>query len=91
MSTAGQNAVPLSGLVDARVQSSDGAYLGIVDELLVDLRTGRIEYLLAIDARGRRRQIRWSAIEVRDGAFVLRAELDNDEPLIDGGRDARRN
>ncbi|MFU8815102.1 MAG: PRC-barrel domain-containing protein [Pseudomonadales bacterium] len=63
--------MPLSQIVDAELRRYNGELLGVIDELLVDLRTGRIAYLLAIDARGQRLRFRWDAVAVRNGSFVL--------------------
>jgi hypothetical protein len=64
-----EDAVPISRVVDAELRSSSGDLLGVVDELLIDLHSGRIEYVLASGLRGQRLRFHWSSISVRDGAF----------------------
>jgi sporulation protein YlmC with PRC-barrel domain len=71
MTRRSEHAQPLSHLLDASLRSRDGETLGVVDELLIDMHTGRIEYLLATDAEGERLQFRWDAVGIRNGAFVL--------------------
>jgi sporulation protein YlmC with PRC-barrel domain len=66
-------AMPLSDLLDVRLHSRDGDLIGVVDELLIDLRTGRVEYLLATSADGRRLQFRWESVAIHNGGFVASA------------------
>ena len=66
-----QAPTPISHIVDAELRRTNGELLGVVDELLIDLHTGRIEYLIAIDGRGRRLRFRWHAVTVSNGSFVL--------------------
>jgi len=83
MTTSRRAPTPLSGLVDATLHGRNGELLGVVDELLVDLESGRIEYLLATAPGGGRLQLRWQSVAIRDGAFCFQggaAEL-----LVDGG------
>lgn len=61
----------ISNLVEAELRASDGQLLGIVDELLIDLHTGRIEYVLAAGVRGQRLQFPWSSITLDDRGFKL--------------------
>lgn len=65
-------ATPISNIVEADLRHANGDLLGTVDELLIDLQSGRIEYLLATGLRGQRLQFPWSSIRVKDGSFVLR-------------------
>lgn len=62
----------ISNLVEADLRHANGDLLGVVDELLIDLHSGRIEYLLATGLRGQRLQFPWSSIIVQDDGFVLR-------------------
>jgi hypothetical protein len=66
-----EDPTPLSNMVEATVRRHDGELIGVVDELLIDLQTGRVEYLLATDVHGQRLSLRWDAIDVRGGTFVL--------------------
>lgn len=66
-------ATPISNIVDADLRDASGSFLGVVDELLIDLRSGRIEYVLAAGRGGRRLQFPWSSIDVEAGSFVLRS------------------
>jgi sporulation protein YlmC with PRC-barrel domain len=63
--------MPLSNMVEAKVRRHDGELVGVVDELLIDLQTGRIEYLLATSVHGQRLSLRWDALDVREGVFIL--------------------
>ncbi len=67
-----EDSIPISHLVDADLRRSNGDLLGVVDELLVDLGSGRIEYVLATGLRGQRLRFHWSSISVRDGSFTVR-------------------
>jgi sporulation protein YlmC with PRC-barrel domain len=69
--TRREEPMPLSNLVEAKVRRQDGQLIGVVDELLIDLQTGRIEYLLATDVHGQRISLRWDALDVREGVFIL--------------------
>ncbi len=64
-------ATPISRIVEADLRRGNGDLLGVVDELLVNLDSGRIEYVLATGIRGQRLQFPWSAITVEQGRFVL--------------------
>ena len=68
-----EHATPISNIVAAELRHADGKLRGVVDELLVDLHSGRIEYVLAAGPRGQRLQFPWSSITVEQGNFVLRA------------------
>ena len=61
----------ISRLVDSVVRLPGGTPMGEVDELLVDLRTGRVTYIIVQTPQGDRRQIPWSSVTFRDGAFKL--------------------
>lgn len=63
---------PVSTIVDTDLRNSHGDLIGVVHELLVDLDSGRILYVLATGVRGQRLQFPWSAIRLEEGAFVLR-------------------
>jgi uncharacterized protein YrrD len=82
MPSSRRGSAPMSGFIDATLHTRDGALLGVVDELLVALDSGRIEYLLATAANGQRLQFRWDAIEIRDGAFCFHGETA--DLLVDG-------
>lgn len=71
-SSPSPDATPISRLVEAQLHDHRGSLLGIVDELLIDLRSGRIEYVLAIGLRGQRLRFPWSSIAIQDQGFVLR-------------------
>jgi len=51
---------------------STGAVLGVVDELLVDLHSGHIAYLIALCRNGDRRIIPWAQVEYCGGDFRLK-------------------
>jgi sporulation protein YlmC with PRC-barrel domain len=68
---AGSSATPISSLVEAELRDSSGALLGMVDELLIDLHSGRIEYVLAVGMRGQRLQFPWRSISLKHGSFWL--------------------
>ena len=63
---------PISNIVEADLRHANGDLLGVVDELLIDLKSGRIEYVLASGIRGQRLQFPWSSIRVEGGSFMLR-------------------
>lgn len=65
---------PLSPLVDATVRGPDGEALGVVDELLVDLTSGRIEYVVVAGPGGRRLQLPWQSVRVDAAGFRFRGE-----------------
>ncbi|MCB1691099.1 MAG: PRC-barrel domain-containing protein [Halioglobus sp.] len=62
----------ISSLVDMRVLLPGGGILGSVDELLVDMRSGRISYLVARRPDGRRKTIPWHLVSCEGGNFRLR-------------------
>jgi hypothetical protein len=66
-----QQSTPISNIVEADLRLTNGDLLGVVDELLIDLESGRIEYVLATGVHGQRLQFPWSAITVEAGTFVL--------------------
>jgi hypothetical protein len=74
MTTSRRAPTPLSGFIDTTLRGRHGEPLGVVDELLVDLDSGRIEYLLATAPGGRRLQLRWEAVEILDGAFSFQGD-----------------
>ncbi len=65
----------ISSLVDNRILQPGGALLGSVDELLIDLRSGRITHIIARCRNGQRRAIPWHLVECRDRMFRLRSVL----------------
>lgn len=64
--------IPISNMVEADLRHANGELLGEVDELLVDLGSGRIAYVLATGLRGQRLRFPWTSIAVEDGSFVLK-------------------
>ena len=70
--TRHQHATPISNIVEADLRHANGDLLGVVDELLIDLESGRIEYVLATSVRGQRLQFPWRTVTVEDGGFVVR-------------------
>ena len=76
LSTPGQDrdsrGKAISSLVDMRVLLPGGGILGSVDELLVDMRSGRISYLVARCPDGRRRTIAWHLVSCEGGYFRMR-------------------
>ena len=67
-----RHATPISRIVERDLRRADGELLGRVDELLVDLQSGRIEYVLAVGRHSQRLQFPWSSIMLKNGSFVLR-------------------
>ncbi len=65
----------ISSLVDTRILQPGGAVLGRVDELLIDLRSGRVTHIVASCPDGGRRVIPWHLVECRGKMFRLRAAL----------------
>lgn len=63
---------PISNIVEADLRDRGGNVIGIVDELLIHLESGRIEYVLARGLRGERLQYPWRSITLEQGSFVLR-------------------
>lgn len=80
---AGSETAPISNLVEAELRDRNGALLGVVDELLIDLCSGRIEYVLAAGVRGQRLQFPWSSISLERGGF----RLQRSGPRLVTGRD----
>lgn len=80
-----RNSTPISNIVEADLRRSNGEFLGVVDELLIDLDSGRIEYLLATGVRGQRLRFHWSAITVENGRFVVRGSAPHLVVSGDGG------
>jgi len=66
------DSTPISNIVEADLRDHSGDLIGVVDELLIDLQSGRIEYVLARGLRGQRMQYPWQSITVEQGSFVLR-------------------
>jgi hypothetical protein len=67
----GSKTTPITNLVEAELRDGSGALLGVVDELLIDLHSGRIEYVLAAGTRGQRLQFPWQSISLEHGGFRL--------------------
>lgn len=67
----------ISSLVDMRVLLPGGGTLGRVDELLVDIRSGRITYVVARCRDGRRKTIPWRLIKCQGGNFMLKVLTGN--------------
>jgi len=63
---------PISNIVEADLRDRSGELIGVVDELLIDLESGRIDYVLARGLRGERLQYPWKSVTVEHGTFVLR-------------------
>ncbi len=63
----------ISSLVDMQVLHPGGKFLGSVDELLVDIRSGRITYVIARCRDGRRKTIPWHLVQCQGGNLRLRA------------------
>lgn len=57
----------------ALLRTADGMPVGEVDELLLDLNSGRIAFVVVETPDDGRRQIPWSAVAYRDGEFRLRS------------------
>lgn len=66
-----QDVGEISQLVDAVVRWPSETPMGEVDELLVDLHTGRVTYLIVQTPSGERQQIPWSSVKFCDGAFKV--------------------
>lgn len=62
----------ISGLVDARILYRNDALFGFVDELLVDLNSGRIAYIIGRRKDGSRTSIPWCQLEYYRGNFRFR-------------------
>jgi sporulation protein YlmC with PRC-barrel domain len=62
----------ISSLVDMRVILPGGGTLGRVDELLVDIRSGRITYVVARCRDGSRKTIPWHLVKCQGGNLKLR-------------------
>jgi len=71
-SSPASDSTPISNIVEADLRDRSGDLIGVVDELLIDLESGRIEYVLARGVRGERMQYPWKSITVERGGFVLR-------------------
>jgi sporulation protein YlmC with PRC-barrel domain len=65
------DSTPISNIVEAELRDHNGDLIGIVDELLIDLESGRIEYVLARGLRGARLQYPWRSITIEQGRFIL--------------------
>ncbi|MFW6092845.1 MAG: PRC-barrel domain-containing protein [Pseudomonadota bacterium] len=78
-----RDSIPISRLVEADLRRSNGDLLGVVDELLIDLDSGRIEYVLATGLRGQRLRFHWSSISVENGSFTVRGS--NPRLVVDRG------
>lgn len=63
---------PISRMVDAGLYSRSGNLLGTIDELIIDLDSGRIRYVLVAGRAGRRFRFPWAALLVQRDRFVLR-------------------
>jgi sporulation protein YlmC with PRC-barrel domain len=62
-----------SSLIDMKLVTRDGDLLGSVDELLIELESGRIAYVIVQCRDGRRLTIPWQGVECEPGQFRLRA------------------
>ena len=62
----------MSGLVDARILYSNGVVFGFVDELLIDLSSGRIAYIICQRQDGSRSSVPWTVLEFCGGDFRFR-------------------
>lgn len=67
-----QHTAPISHIIEATLRQPNGTLLGHVDELLIDLASGRIEYVMARSVNGQRLRYHWDAISVDAGGFILR-------------------
>jgi hypothetical protein len=69
---------PVSGgvstLINAVVRYPSGIAAGRIDELWIEPATGRISYLILRSEDGRTKKLRWSALEIVGGKFLVRAE-----------------
>lgn len=81
-----QRTAEISQVIEAALRLPDGRLLGYVDELLIDLGSGRIEYVMARGLHGQRLRFSWGAIAVKGNGFVLRHAGPRLVP--DGGPDA---
>ncbi|MDZ7669355.1 MAG: PRC-barrel domain-containing protein [Gammaproteobacteria bacterium] len=66
-----QQTAPISRIIDGTLRHANGKLLGYVDELLIDLDSGRIEYVIALSVRGQRLRFPWASISVEGNSFVL--------------------
>jgi len=66
-----EQTAPLSRIIDGTVQHANGELLGSIDELLIDLASGRIEYIIVTSTRGQRLRFPWSSITIEGQSFVL--------------------
>jgi len=62
---------PISNIVEADLRDRSGELIGVVDELLIDLESGRIEYVLARGLRGERLQYPSTTILRGDKVGIL--------------------
>jgi sporulation protein YlmC with PRC-barrel domain len=65
----------ISSMVDLKVLHPGGELLGLVDELLIDSRSGRIAYVIAGCLDGHRHTIPWQDVHFTGNAFRLRKPL----------------
>ncbi len=63
---------PISRIVDADLYSRAGNLLGTIDELIIDVDSGRIRYVLVAGMAGQRYRFPWEAVLVQRDHFVLR-------------------
>lgn len=66
-----QQTAPISRIIDGTLRYANGEFLGEVDELLIDLDSGRIDYVIAVNARGQRLRFPWTSISIEGNSFVL--------------------
>lgn len=66
-----QKTAPISHIVEGTVRQANGGLLGHVDELLIDLASGRIEYVIVKSTRGQRLRFPWASISIEGDGFVL--------------------
>tara|TARA_Y100001933_G_scaffold99596_1_gene100033 strand:- start:3958 stop:4242 length:285 start_codon:yes stop_codon:yes gene_type:complete len=63
---------PISRVIDAGLYSRAGNRLGTIDELVIDLDSGRIRYVLVAGVTGQRYRFPWEAVRLQRDRFVLR-------------------
>lgn len=63
----------ITNLVDARILHRNDAVFGFVDELLIDLSSGRVAYIIGRRHDGSRTSIHWDLLEYCSGDFRFRS------------------
>jgi sporulation protein YlmC with PRC-barrel domain len=61
-----------SQLIDGVLIDDDESLIGQIEELIIDIHSGRIASLIVESRDGDRMEFPWSWIDVRDGRFRLR-------------------